>query len=579
MTLSTKIRLKHCIVLCLILSPLAWLRAQETGATPAWLQVSNQLSVSAEYYSVKGIDGRQLPMTYILQGAPTVQIGSVPVPFSFVLSSFSNSYQTPFNQMGTSPKYKWIQVHAGYRNMNYSSFTLGGQRMLGIGVDLTPGKFQCGFFWGVIRRAIEPDSSLTMNPPPGSLFYGPGYKRTGFGAKIGFGDKGKSQFSLSMFKAGDIQGSLDEIYRTQVKKPEENLVLGMNWKVQFSEHLSWISDIAFSAYTRNTAGDSVDISDFAYASTLNNIFTPMNSSQYLTALETGLLYQGKNFKTYLKYRRIDPDFKSMGIYFINSDLQEYSINPSIRLGTKLSFSGALGLQHDNLLGNKERTTERVIYRGSLDWNPNTRFSIGLQHSNFGITQNALAPNIADTTLLRQINTTYGISPRLTFRNDRLVQMVMVNVNYQELSNAFSGAFAPPDVSTLNCTGVYSWNLIKHAVSVNPGVAFVEVSSSQFTTKSIGGSLSVSTPLRFVPVSAMAQSAIYMNTVDDVKGGSTMNHSLQLNYKMKNGMSFQAGAQYLKNEGTPQSVLPGFTEIRLKAGFTWNVSTSIKKKSK
>jgi hypothetical protein len=553
--------------------------AQNAGTQQPWLQLSNQVSVSAEYYSVRGIDGRQLPITYVFQGAPTVQIGDTPVPFAFVLSSFSNSYQTPFNQMGTSPKYKWIQLHAGYRNINFSNFTLGGQRMLGAGLELTPGKFQLGFFWGVIRRAIEPDSTQDNSIPNGGFFFGPGYRRTGYGAKIGLGNKDKSNFTLSFFKGQDVVNSLDEKYHSLVNKPEANMVLGMAWKVKFSEHVSWVTDMALSAYTRNTLGDSINLGDNSYAQSLGNLFMPMVSSQYLTALETGIMYQSQKVKTYLKYRRIDPDFKSMGIYFINSDLEEYSINPSIRVNQKLSVNGSLGMQRDNLRDSKQRTTERLIYRAALDWNPNTTFALGLNHSNFGISQNALAPNIADTTLLRQINTTYGVNPRVTLRNDRIVQVIMLNANYQELSNAFSGAFAPPNVSTLQATGAYSWNLIKHSMSVTPSLTYVTVQSSAYTTESIGAALGFNTPLRFIPVNAMTQAAMYSNTVDGEPSGSTWNTSLQLTYRLKNGMSFQAGGQYLKNTSTSTSALPGFTEVRLKAGFTWAITRSIKSKEK
>jgi len=114
------------------------------------MQLSNQISVSAEHYAARGIDSRQQPMTWVVQGAPTLQIGDTPVPFQFTFSSFENSYQTPFNQMGTSPKYKWIQVHVGYRNLQFSNYTMGGQRMLGAGVELTPGKWHMGFFWGML---------------------------------------------------------------------------------------------------------------------------------------------------------------------------------------------------------------------------------------------------------------------------------------------------------------------------------------------------------------------------------------------------------------------------------------------
>jgi len=38
-----------------------------------------------------------------------------------------------------SPYYKWITIHVGYRNINYSQFTLAGHTILGAGIELHPG--------------------------------------------------------------------------------------------------------------------------------------------------------------------------------------------------------------------------------------------------------------------------------------------------------------------------------------------------------------------------------------------------------------------------------------------------------
>ena len=76
-----------------------------------------------------------------------------------------------------------------------------------------------------------------------------------------------------------------------------------------------------------------------------------------------------------------------------------------------------------------------------------------------------------------------------------------------------------------------------------------------------------------------QGAMYANTVDGEGSGNTWNASVQLNYRLKNGMSFQAGSQYLKNNSSATTTLPSFTEIRLKAGFTWSITKSVKQKNK
>jgi hypothetical protein len=554
--------------------------AQEPESSkPPWLQLNNQISLSTEWYDVNGIDNRQLPFTYIVQGAPTVQLGTTPVPFSFVFSSFSNTFQTPFNQMGASPKYKWIQIHAGYRNIVFSPFTLGGQRMLGGGIELTPGKWQIGFFYGMIRNAIKPDSTNQVTPPPGSFLFGPGYRRSGWGAKVGFGKMEKSNVTLSLFRARDNEKSLDTIYHSLVEPPQANFVIGLSWKIQITKRISWVNDVAASAYTRNTKQDDIDLGELSGNSTIAAIFIPKISSQYLTAAQSALQYQSKKLRISLKYRRLDPDFKSMGTYFLNSDLQELTLNPGWRMNNKLYLNGSIGLQQDNLNGFKQRTTRRLIYRIAADYNPLKWFGIGVQHSNFGITQSSLAPNIADTTLIRQVNVMYAVQPRFTFSKTKVVHVVQLNASHQALSNAFSGAFAPPNVNTNLFTAVYSFNLLKPGISITPSASYIEVNSSLFQNQSIGGSLGFSLPIKKIRLTWMNQGSYFANTVNDENGGKTLSVGTNLQYSLKNGMSFLGGIQYLNNEGSQSALLPAFQEMRFRLGFSWAVSKSIKTKKK
>ena len=79
-----------------------------------------------------------------------------------------------------SPYYKWITIHAGYRNINYSQFTLAGHTFLGAGVELHPGIFRFGFISGRFNRAIKADTSLKSFQPYT-------YSNRGIAAKIGLG--------------------------------------------------------------------------------------------------------------------------------------------------------------------------------------------------------------------------------------------------------------------------------------------------------------------------------------------------------------------------------------------------------
>ncbi|HEY4789268.1 MAG TPA: hypothetical protein VIH57_24630, partial [Bacteroidales bacterium] len=111
--------------------------------------LSGGITARAIFYGATGISDQRQPFSYLITGSPTISIyNSFTIPITFTFSEQERSVRQPFNQFGMSPYYKWITIHAGYRNINYSQFTLAGHTFLGGGVELTPGIFHFGFIYG-----------------------------------------------------------------------------------------------------------------------------------------------------------------------------------------------------------------------------------------------------------------------------------------------------------------------------------------------------------------------------------------------------------------------------------------------
>lgn len=82
------------------------------------------LNFQLDYYSANGIPARQKEFSWIINGNPVLNVLGIDLPFTFLFSNFGNKYSQPFNQFGLSPRYKWITMHLGYRNLTYSNYTL-----------------------------------------------------------------------------------------------------------------------------------------------------------------------------------------------------------------------------------------------------------------------------------------------------------------------------------------------------------------------------------------------------------------------------------------------------------------------
>ena len=200
--------------------------------------LSGSLDATAIFYNANGIPDRYLPFNYIITGSPVVSIYGWQVPFSFIIGKQQNSFSQPFNQFGLSPSYKWITVHAGYRNLYFSPFTLGGDTFLGGAVELTPGKFRFAIMYGQFNRATALDTVQSL------YFSNFSYKRTGMAVKIGYGTE-SNFIDLIAFKAKDDPGSV-KISKPAIDSlgitPAENTVAGHNMKLNI-----WKQKISFES--------------------------------------------------------------------------------------------------------------------------------------------------------------------------------------------------------------------------------------------------------------------------------------------------------------------------------------------
>ncbi len=352
-----KIRL-NTIILILSISPVL-LRGQ------AKVYLSGNLSISSNFNTVSGIEARRPPFGYSISGSPTLTLYGIDLPFSFVFSNYQRAFRQPFNQFGLSPKYKGIQLHLGYRSVNWSRYSLGGHRFLGYGAEYQVKKFlRLGFIRGRFARAVSRDSITTVKG------LRPTYQRKGLAAKLGFGSK-YNYLDFIYFQANDQLKSLDASPENQLIKPTQNRIIGIKGQLIITQKVTMYVDGGVSGFTRDTRVMEVKIDTTQkIARWLARHFQPNISSQLNTAAEAGIDYKGKVLGLNAKYRRIDPGYTTQGSYYLRTDLSQISGGLSLSLGEhKYNFSGQLGIEHDNVNQQKLSTTKRIIFSSNANLHP------------------------------------------------------------------------------------------------------------------------------------------------------------------------------------------------------------------
>lgn len=389
------------------------------------LAFSGSVNTSSNLYFTSDTSSLRDPFTFIIAGNFDLSVYGIDMPFSFMYSNQNFDYAQPFNRVGISPEYKWIKLHLGYRTVTHSSFTLANHSFLGAGIELNPGKFRFSTVYGRFKKKTVPN---TVNPL--DTLFSP--TRKGYSVKVGVGTD-KNYFDVILLKIKDDTITSLESSTEAYEPSQGNMVLGTQFKFSLTSKLSWETEGALSILTNNlNLGSQLD-SSIATLQKFDKFFTINETSEYSTALRSTLQYKLKSFSLGLQYRRIEPDYQSFGAYYFNTDVENITMNTSVRLfKKKLAIRGSLGIQNDNLKNNKARSSKRLITSLAFDYKSGKVFGMNGTYSNFSINQFAGNLPLNDTIKLYQSNRNFSLTPRLTFAGTGIIQMIQLNMTYMDL---------------------------------------------------------------------------------------------------------------------------------------------------
>ncbi|MBE9463993.1 hypothetical protein IEE83_19080 [Dyadobacter sp. UP-52] len=393
-------------------------------------KLSGGLNAYAGFYTPSGIAARNQATPFGLSGSLTLTLpGGISLPFSGVLGNQGSSFRQPFNQFGVSPAYKWATVHAGYRNVSFSPFTLAGHSFLGAGIELNPGMLRFGAVYGRFNKAV----SSTLADPD----IIPSFKRTGYAVKLGYG-KANNYIDLVMLRANDDTSSIIKPAQSaeQSVTPAENLVIGITSRLLLVKHFLVELDAAASSYTRDIFATEVEAEG---KNPLSRVFgkmiTPRLSSQLTQATQAAVGYQDKWGSLKVQYKRIDPNFQTMGAYYFQSDIESYTVATSLNLlRGKARISASYGRQFDNLANNKNAGTGRSIGSLMASFNPDPVFGFDVALSNYGLSQKAGLRPLIDTLRIAQNNFSATVNSRYSIFNADLSHIFTLTASHQQLSD-------------------------------------------------------------------------------------------------------------------------------------------------
>lgn len=536
--------------------------------------ITGGLSLNQIFYAANGIDSRRDPYSYYASGNLNFSLYGWSVPLSFAYSNQKGSFQQPFNQYGLHPTYKWITAHLGYSNMNFSPYTLGGHLFLGAGVDATPGKFKISAMYGRLQKAVEPDSINGNNVPA--------FRRMGYGIKAGYAD-GNDQLHLILFRAKDDVNSVAYIPDSLEVSPEENLVVSFIGSKELFDRLIFKAEYAISGITKDTRSQEVELDKNRLFNNAGELFNPRLSSSYYNALNAGLNYQASTFTVGVGYERIDPGYRTLGAYYFNNDLVNYTINAATALlGGRVNLAGNIGLQQDNLDGAKVSTMERTVGSLNIGYAASERLNFNASYSNFTtftnirsqfIDINQLTPyDNLDTLNFIQISQNASLNTNYILANsDTKRQNLNLNLIFQDANDEQGGVEQPSGTQFYMANAAYSLSLVPRNLTVTGAFNYNKNTSQSVNSITLGPTIAVNKSL----MERQMRLGISTSWNESFTNGEQTNRVVNLrgngNYTIKKKHNLNLSL-VLVNRASQGENAQEFTEFTGTLGYSYNFSS-------
>lgn len=455
------------------------------------INVSGGASANAIMYS--GNAARE-PFSYFFNGNININVaGLYNLPFSFSYSTQKFGYTKPvaIKTLSIHPSYKWITTHIGDVNMTFSPYTLNGHLFTGFGVDLTPpGKFKVSAMYGRLLKKNEYDVNV-----PEAI---PTYKRFGYGFKTAYAFE-KVNLGVIFFKATDVASSLSNPVPFELGlTPKENVALSFETSFKLFQKLQVMTEYANSSIT-----EDIRVEGSTKGKGIASLFlNPNATTTSQNAIKAQLVYPAGKGTLGLGYERIDPNYRTLGSYYFNNDLENITVNATQQVfKDKVSLALSLGMQKDNLDKQKVSQSKRLVSSLTADYKASQKLNLNFNYSNFQSYTNSRNqfdyinqdPSLVyvDSLNFRQVNQNLGLTANYLIKNDKeLKKSVNANFSMQESVNQQQGQTVAGGKSTFYNSAIsyvqgYPTKDLNFMGSINNTYSLMETSNSLIIGPTLG----------------------------------------------------------------------------------------------
>lgn len=490
------------------------------------IKVSGGINASGTFYSSSDTVKRRSPFTSIISGNFNLSLYGYSMPFTFTYSSMNKGYTQPFNRFAFTPQYKWVKAYVGYSSMTFSDYTLAGHTFFGGGLELTPGNWNVGLMYGRLRKAVQYNADSRVTPS---------FTRMGYGVKVGY-HKETDGVDICVFSAKDDVGSVQQLPPDGSLAPLQNLAISVTAKKQLFKHWLIDAEYAVSALDGNITQKEGSTASPQGSNLAGTFLKATANTRYFDAFNGGAGYQATRWGLMLRYERIAPDYQTLGSYYCNNDMQNFTLAPNVNmLDGRLSASANVGLQTDNLDHSKASTSKRMVGSCNINFIPSEKWVTSVAYSNFtGYTKvrPQVDPNYqseTDSLDFYQINNNLNGTVGYSFGEKEAPQSVMLNLSYQKASDHSNREGGSNTSNFISANASYTYAIAKAGFSVTPSANFNRNDASGIESIFVGPALSIGKTLLKNKLRLSLSEGYSATLINSSNAGSILNSGLSCAY--------------------------------------------------
>ena len=482
------------------------------------------------YYSSVG-DGYSSPLSNMLFVNMNISVYGFSMPFSLYYSNDNLSFNYPHLSFNLNPRYKNWTGYVGRGSMAFSQYVMD-MSFNGLGVEYDDGKrWRFGAFYGQWRKAINDD-------PTDPSARHPQYKRMGWGFKVGYGNHG-NYLDLYFLRAYDRMNSLDEYWQKYVS-PQENIVVGLKGNAQPVKWLNLTANAAMSLLSTDTRADKVE--DNPTADRWSTVFDTRYSSLARFAGDVSATVSLNGVSGSLFYRMIQPDYASLGTYYMSNNYHALGLNVSTSLFNTVSLAATFSGQADNLTNRQLYTTRGYVYSLMAASRIGQNYNLTASYNGYTQTQGDGTAKVNDTIKVDRVMQSFSLTPSASFATDNYSHTLSLSGSITSNKDRNKFATGESDVNSWALgvgygLGVKSWEMdftanLSHQVSDGYQTTYIS------DVASIGASRSF---LKDNELSVGATLSLCYNEIKNTSKNMSIGGDVSVGYTLNNVHAFSLAA--------------------------------------